>query len=498
MMMHLGLLFAALLGFVQSGDGEVARPDVVARQLDHLRGLTARLRRSRPDVFGGEAGLGPRLPVALGDGVPRALEGLLNRELLLLEQTVARLEGLTDRADDVHASAHTLLHQQADYALELPADRAVESVGLLIENLGRKPVIAPRVARADAGSWHDLEALTRAAVGDAEQPEDVALALWRFLVLNRDHAQPAHEGAELHDPVKLLNVYGYGLCDDAANAFAHLARAAGLQARVWGLGGHVVAEAFYDGSWHLFDPDHEVHYRDADGRVLGVEQLAARPELLAAAVRVPGRPVYSLDMTRVAAVYASTDDNALADYPTPARFHEMDVTLREGERVMLWAHAGPRRVATTRFDTPAEAGNGEWLHEFGVERDALVRDYALPWPLLGGRIELVANSPLHDDSYRVELRDDDDTWVALPSGVADGGRWRLNLDAALTIRGGEPRYALELRVVPRDDAPRANALVALWFQHAPRALPALEPGRNALRWNARGGAARVTHLYRVR
>ncbi|GJM21690.1 MAG: hypothetical protein DHS20C15_16050 [Planctomycetota bacterium] len=476
----------------------VVQPSVLERQLEHLRALTGRLRRTRPDLFKAEGDLGPRLSRAGRGQELEAAELSIARELLLLEQTVARIERGAGAGGEVLASTHTLLHGEVDYAVDLPMGGEVDDVGLLIENFGRKSVVAPQVSRPGVPSWRDMTSLVSAAVGDAGSPSEVALAIWRFLVLNRDHGQPAHEGAELHDPVKLLNVYGYGLCDDAANAFAHLARAAGLEARVWGLGGHVVAEAFFDDAWHLFDPDHEVYYRDASGEILGVEDLVARPEQLAAAVRLPGRAAYSLDTARVTEIYASAGDNQLARYPDPAQFHQMEFTLRAGERVMFWLGKGLRRVVTTRFREPSHVGNGEWIHEFGLDESQSELSYALPWPILGGRVELVAEQALVDDAFKVELQGLDGAWSPVQGGAARDKGWLLNLDAQLAVAGAEPRYALKLRIVSRDPEVAVNGQVVLTFQHAPRALPSLLPGHNELRWSARGGAARVTHLYRVR
>ena len=60
-----------------------------------------------------------------------------------------------------------------------------------------------------------------------------------------------------------------------------LARGYGIAARHLGLDGHVVMEAWYDGDWHMFDPTKDV-VPVADGEVLSLEELAARPDLVRA------------------------------------------------------------------------------------------------------------------------------------------------------------------------------------------------------------------------
>ena len=47
-----------------------------------------------------------------------------------------------------------------------------------------------------------------------------------------------------------------------------LADKAGIRPRHVGLFGHVVMEAWYDGEWHMYDPDFEVIALDDSGSVL--------------------------------------------------------------------------------------------------------------------------------------------------------------------------------------------------------------------------------------
>jgi len=47
-----------------------------------------------------------------------------------------------------------------------------------------------------------------------------------------------------------------------------------------GLNGHVVMEAWYEGDWHLYDPDLEVLPVNSQGHVMSVEKLSHEKELL--------------------------------------------------------------------------------------------------------------------------------------------------------------------------------------------------------------------------
>ncbi len=93
---------------------------------------------------------------------------------------------------------------------------------------------------------------------------------------------------ERGDPVKAANCYYCSGCQYGATTCAVLARCAGLPARcVWmcpfdQYENHCVAEVFYDGRWHLLDPEARAFYLEADNRTLaGYESLHRQPELAA-------------------------------------------------------------------------------------------------------------------------------------------------------------------------------------------------------------------------
>lgn len=74
---------------------------------------------------------------------------------------------------------------------------------------------------------------------------------------------------------------GYSLlCDQSSYLLLHLAEAHGIKSRHVGLQGHVVMEAWYEGDWHLYDPDLEVIPLDEAGKVLSLDDLARNETLL--------------------------------------------------------------------------------------------------------------------------------------------------------------------------------------------------------------------------
>lgn len=163
-------------------------------------------------------------------------------------------------------------------ALPLP-----DTVGeIVLENLDAHTSVTPYLHRK---SWPNLRSdrdILASIRTPGMSPEATALALWEFVRTWRFSCPPySQESQQLHDPVKLVNIFGCGLCDDTNAALVTLARMAEIPARLWGLGGHVVAEVAYEGGWHMLDAADGVYFRDEKGAIAGVETLARRPGLVA-------------------------------------------------------------------------------------------------------------------------------------------------------------------------------------------------------------------------
>lgn len=135
--------------------------------------------------------------------------------------------------------------------------------------------------------------------------------LWRFVRDSVYHELSLTSRRWLYDPWVTLNSLGWGLCGHVAGTFVEIARAAGYEARVWGLEGHVVPEIRVNGEWQMFDPDISVYYRAEDGTIAGVEELAANPNLITAPVDpVLDTSTWQLSYSQlIADIYSSTADN---------------------------------------------------------------------------------------------------------------------------------------------------------------------------------------------
>lgn len=119
-----------------------------------------------------------------------------------------------------------------------------------------------------------VQSLLDSSMTEAEK----AFTLWRFVADYTWHSEPLSKNSQLlHNPGMLVNSFGACICDDVSAALVNLARTAGLSSRVVSLGGHVVAEVYYQNGWHMFDADMDNVFYDDKKNVCSVEQLETNP-----------------------------------------------------------------------------------------------------------------------------------------------------------------------------------------------------------------------------
>jgi hypothetical protein len=270
--------------------------------------------------------------------------------------------------------------------------------------------------------WDDPEKIVATAgIRGIADEVDRAIAIWRFVCEHRYHAVPVTEGAEEHDTVKFFSCYGYGFCDDAAQAVAGLAKLCGLQARIWNLEGHVVSEIFAGGRWLLLDADLVTYFhKQGDPRsIYGVDELSRDRESFK----------YFVQLGKMGPIeqsypdfYLTTNDNKLI--PVESRSdHRIEATLRPGERVVFsnfnWGTyfigAFPQRIPryfNGYFELPLNAdtlttptgveirreGEGYTIANSTDQTQSVECTVECPFPVVGGQI----SSPI---SLRVQFED---------------------------------------------------------------------------------------------
>jgi len=144
---------------------------------------------------------------------------------------------------------------------------------------------------------------------------------WIFWMMGKIHPAFRH----ILD-VNILVSKGHSLlCDQSSYMLLRLALEAGIRARHVGLYGHVVMEAWYDGDWHLYDPDMEVMPVDEKGKVLSVEALSQDRDLL--------QQYYGGVKRGVIDIIATRKNNTFMSYPIGSRFEWKTQALSILERI---------------------------------------------------------------------------------------------------------------------------------------------------------------------
>jgi len=143
-----------------------------------------------------------------------------------------------------------------------------------LENVGDTDLIDPWLSNG-RNDFRTVKEIVAGAVKPGMTDRERATAIWRRQTTHRFHAGAA-DAAEMHDPVKVLNVYGYDTCGDDSICLAGLWHAAGFQVSPGNLLGHRTSQVFYDGRWHLMDGDLGPVYLLRDNATIASEQDLVR------------------------------------------------------------------------------------------------------------------------------------------------------------------------------------------------------------------------------
>lgn len=365
---------------------------------------------------------------------------------------------------------------------DIPGKR-VQPVKLVWENRDPQQRIQLNWKRQGAPDLSSQQAMLASILKPGMTDEEKSMAIWKFLVDWRYHFYPAEPGDEVHDPVKFLNVYGYGFCDDCASNFAVLARKAGVRSRTWGLSGHVVAEAFYDGKWHMFDPDHEVFYRNDQGVIASVEELAQHPELI---TKTPLDPIGSPSQA-IARLYTTTADNRPSERKPAIRDSNLAPTLEPGDRLVFDYIAAEyiHRRNMPNEEQPPVAGNGT-LKRSITKLESLKqphphqRDWHFTWPyvLLKGALELKLAPD--QSAPTISISSNGTSWTPLETTLK-AEKLKVSLDAWIKQQPTAV-YGFYLRCENTNGDDPAASVAQLnsefLFQFAPRALAHMQNKNN--------------------
>lgn len=301
-------------------------------------------------------------------------------------------------ADRVRERSVAVDSSRTEYTIAVGGKTAPENLEIEIENIGGVPVVNPRIAVDGRYDWFDTASILSEATAGATADEEKAMAIWSWLLYKRVQRAVA-EHSVLH-PVRGLNGYSFNICGHNAAWMKALLTAAGVKARVWELKGHTVAEAFYDGGWHLFDANAKAFYLDRDNRtVAGIAALQRDPWLISRTIHARDPwfrgPDSAARNAQFAGYLVTAGDNHESDgYDAEfSKPYTMAYSLRPGEKLTRWwkpvlgKYAGQGEQA----DVPEVYANGRfvWAPDWKtLDRAPYARGFATgsPYPIVGGRL----------------------------------------------------------------------------------------------------------------
>ncbi len=227
---------------------------------------------------------------------------------------------------------------------------------LIIENNGDAPAVFQ--LQLNNQFYYSLDDIVQAinAMPDEFMNEPPEHKAWRFVSGNVKFSKAITDSRWQHNPSLLINSIGNGICDDLGCALHLIWGKMNLQSRVWVLQGHVVPEVFSQNSWHMYDPSHQLVYKNLGGDIAGVEDLAEHPEWIINPVDrsmlQSANPVaFALGHSqKMASIYSSKSDNFInEEYDFLFEPANPDFILPAGSRIVFPATGSFKSSACNSF-----------------------------------------------------------------------------------------------------------------------------------------------------
>jgi len=291
-----------------------------------------------------------------------------------------------------------------------------------LENIGDTDVVNPWIIVNEKRNWRTLKDIAEQAVSGCTTERDKARVIWEFQRNHRFHATTW--GNESNDAVKVYNIYGYTLCGNDAQVLSDLWKAIGLRTRRGYPVGHVVAEAFYDGEYHLLDGDEHAIYLRRDNETIASEAEVVRDHDLVKRTHTYGIGRQdSRETDEFSASLYGYEGQRKGEHGGRSK-HTMAYTLRPGESIeWRWDHIGKQYTAGT------EAPDGKWRKD--GEGDLAVWGELAYDNMRNGVMRYVPN--LEDSIYRKAVKSE--------SNIA--GVWEDGVRPAIhPSKTGQPAYII--------------------------------------------------------
>ena len=393
------------------------------------------------------------------------------------------------------------------------------NLSLTIENTGKRPIVNPRIITNEKRRWWRIEEIIKEATAGAKTELEKALFIWHFVFKNRHHDAPIFRKAELHDPVKMLNLYGGGLCDDSAWVTVGLWHSAGLNKEkiggdpmLIGHHGHVSAEAFANGAPRYLDPDLGAFYLDLENERPASHAAVVRDHHLARRDFGYGPLFRTWKRGDSTATLFGRDDSRTCRSVTG---HRMDMTLRPGEKMVYrWDNIGkiacnhrdkrrfwgnslhvykPRLdkkayrggVSSEKAILPVDPNDGDGKLAGASKNAHLVYEMRSPYVVCGGRVKTRFHGLKAKDQFEIAVSLDGKKWRKAWSAAGKGTHeCNAETDDLLEVRAKKKpaKYRYFVRVKLASAEPGSARLSDLKIESdlmaSPHALPRLSLGKN--------------------
>ena len=373
-----------------------------------------------------------------------------------------------------------------------------------IENLSHESIsdIYFIINRKD---WSSTDSILSSIIDGSFSDKEKALVIWNFLRDNVIHSLPPHKGIYVHDPVRLLNLSGYGICDDVATVFTVMARRAGLKSRVWGLNGHVVPEVFYENAWHMMDPDQGVFYLSLDNKnIASVEEISRLPDKLISRTYEPKFK----NKERFIKLYRSTKDNSVESWyeSVMSDSHKLRFSLRPKEKLTFFYHKKDFWYTSFNWLEPKshsvmidtlnllEKDTFDFLEQRSIDyiREGkvvhlktrshnayILWSYNLPYPIVDIELNMVIH-PIDKSKVGIYFKNRNNDWteVLINDQMFKNGELIVSFRRLLNNFNADPDYNCSLKIELDQTVSISKLISTAKAQLFPKSLPELKPGKN--------------------
>ena len=288
-------------------------------------------------------------------------DGIIEREAILY---------FDKSVDTARLTMNGLL--DASNTLTYPNNYAFQHMKKLrISNKGTETIINPQLILNNRRNWYNINTISSECFAGATTGKDKALAVWKFVRDNRVHGYEPDLGKEIDDPVKLLTVYGYGMCYNVSFTAASIAATlphVGIPYMEFSpRNRHSVKDIKIDDSYVLLDPDIEVFYLKTDNKSLANYHEISNDKYLINRVHHYGKArTYNFFNKFIAnAIYEPASSGRFAGLYSS--LHTLDFELRPGESIEYnWEqgkHFHHNFLGTSPDDAPKnDIRNGQLIY----------------------------------------------------------------------------------------------------------------------------------------